>query len=132
MSNDNELMDLKDQARLEFTQVTRENIVHHVLKEGIPESTEDRDLLMKALDGIDRNVVAKSKLKIDSRAKDNEQDTVRLISNLLARHTIQNNNAVRHNSPLLDDSIIIDDKVPGEDMIGVSSLTYEEFNKENF
>lgn len=119
-------MDIQDQALLNLTLKTRETIVKELTKNGLPADQENRDFLMKAMDGLDRAVIAKTKLKIEDKAAQNQANTARLISDILKRSQSRNT-LVRNDSPILDDVYTVEDKIHGEDAIGVSTLTYDEF-----
>lgn len=122
-----QIMDTKDQGRLELTLGVREQIIKTMTKNGsLPGAPEDRDFLLKALDGMDRGVFSKAKLKIEDKNAQSQQDTARTISEVLKRvRTVGVARTI--DTPLLDDAIIVEDKIPGEDAIGVSALTYDEF-----
>ena len=122
-----QIMDTKDQGRLELTFGVREQIIKTMTKNGgLPSAPEDRDFLLKALDGMDRGVFSKAKLKIEDKNAQSQQDTARTISEVLKRvRTVGVARTI--DTPLLDDAIIVEDKIPGEDVIGVSALTYDEF-----
>lgn len=66
-----ELMSVEDQQFLDLTQNTRRKIISKMLEKGtLPESEEDRNFLLKAMDGGDKQVLTKAKLKSDdSNAK---------------------------------------------------------------
>lgn len=125
----NDIMDVKDQARLELTLTTRENIINSMLKKGLPESPEDRDFLMKSLDGLDRTVLSKTKLKLEDKAAQGQQETTKLIGDILKRFSATKINSVREENVILDNSFTVTDPVAGEDHIGVSNMTYDEFTK---
>lgn len=118
---------LEDEARLNLTQQTREKIIRDLTKEGkIPEQTSDRVILMQALDGMDRTVLAKTKIKSDDRAQQQQNAATSLIAKLLTqtsvvrkKKTIQEITDVEIETPLL---------VEGELLIGSD----EQLNYNNF
>jgi hypothetical protein len=121
----NELLDLEDKARLEFTIRTRETIIRTLLKDGIPNHTGDKVLLAQALDGIDRTILAKTKIKADDKAAQTQQNTVKLISDILSRVTV--NNSGKRVEPLETINYEILDRVDGETQEGIERLNYETF-----
>lgn len=81
-----DIMDVTDQARIELTLRTRENIIRSLTPGGaLPAGREDRAFLMQALDGMDRTVLTKAKIKSDDTAAKSQADSARTISELLLR-----------------------------------------------
>lgn len=118
---------LDDEARLNLTQSTREKIIRDLTKDGkIPGETSDRVILMQALDGMDRTVLAKTKIKSDDRAQQQQTAATSLIAQLLTqtsvvrkKKTIQEITDVEIETPLL---------VEGELSVGAD----EQLNYNNF
>lgn len=118
---------LDDEARLNLTQSTREKIIRDLTKDGkIPGETSDRVILMQALDGMDRTVLAKTKIKSDDRAHQQQTAATSLIAQLLTqtsvvrkKKTIQEITDVQIETPLL---------VEGELSVGAD----EQLNYNNF
>lgn len=126
-----ESFDLDDERRLNLTQSTRENIVSQIMKDGkIPEDKEDRQFLMAALDGLDRTTLGKARIKTDSQANKNNQETAGLVAQLLSKvvpGAIQKTQqVVQRNAPVLDGQYEIL-TVSGETDIGSEELTYDTF-----
>jgi len=123
----NDIMDLEDQRRLELTLKTRERIITNLTDGGrLPSNTEDREFLMKALDGMDRTVLTKAKIKVDDSASKNQASTVKMISEALSRINTRKNTApVRQTDPELTGTEA-PQLVEGENHIGVQTFKYNE------
>jgi uncharacterized membrane protein YcgQ (UPF0703/DUF1980 family) len=120
----NELMSLEDQARLELSLKTRELIIKDLTKGGkLPEDTSSRTFLVAALDGLDRTVLSKAKLKSDDSAQKTQAEASKMIAQLLTH--VDSRPKVRRTT----DDLVLDMEVtplPGETDIGVKSFTYSE------
>lgn len=67
-----EIIAFEDQQFLDLTQRTRQRIINELLSKGtVPEDESSRNLLIKAMDGGDRQVLAKSKIRADDSANRN-------------------------------------------------------------
>jgi len=128
MSAIDELLDLEDRARLELTLKTREIIINDMMFEGkVPEDKNGREFLIKALDGLDRTILTKAKIKSDDTATQSQRDTTKLIADVLSRLNIGGNTTVRTLPSSLPNDIKISNIVEGEVDIGVKNFTYDEF-----
>ena len=126
-----ESFDLDDERRINLTQNTRERIVSAMLVDGkIPEDKEDRQFLMEALNGLDRTTLGKARIKTDSQANKNSQETAGLVAQLLAKVSpmaIQNNQPqIQRQAPALDGDFTLV-TVDGETEITSEELTYDTF-----
>lgn len=121
-----ELLSLDAQRRLNFTQSTREKIARDLLKDDkLPESDEDRNLLLKVLDGMDRTDLSVAKLKVDDKSATGMQNIHDMVAHVLLNST----RTVRHDVhviPELPMELAIIDMVPGETELGVQTFTYED------
>ena len=128
MAGDNDLMDLDDKRRLELTLSTRENIIKKMMPNGgLPGNAEDRDFLMKAMDGLDRTILAKTRLKVDDQAAKSQADISALVGNVLARIDV---NKMAVPIPGTRQSLAMDIKVetvPGETDLGTHPFDTEVF-----
>jgi len=68
---------------LDLTMRTREEIIKKLTKDGVPEDRADKALLVSMLDGVDRTILSKSRIKVDSKISDNQAQTASLIANVL-------------------------------------------------
>lgn len=123
----NDIMDLEDQRRLELTLKTRERIITSLTDGGrLPSNTEDREFLMKALDGMDRTVLTKAKIKVDDSASKNQASTVKMISEALTRINTRKVTApTREGEPELT-GVEAPQLVEGENHIGTQTFKYDE------
>lgn len=118
-----ELMDMQDKARLELTLSTRESIIKGLFKDNrIPIEQEDRDLLMKALDGMDRTILSRAKIKSDDSAQQTQAAQVALIAQLLIRATPTPGKVRTEDLEVIDG--VVADVTEGETSIGVQTFTY--------
>lgn len=125
-----DIMSLEDQARLELTLKTRELIIRDQLKDGkIPEEMGDRDFLMKALDGMDRTVLSKAKLKSDDNAAQTQAQTSKMIAELLMRAGNVPTQSRRTDKIDIGD-YPVGEIVDGETAIGVFPVKYDTIVKE--
>jgi hypothetical protein len=120
-----ELLELEDKARLELSLSTREKIIRTLMEDGLPRDRSDKEFLISALDGLDRTVLAKAKLKNDDANQQKQRETAQLIANVLTRVN-QSGTSARTELPVLDATIQLDNVVPGELDIGYQELTYED------
>ena len=125
-----DIMSLEDQARLELTLKTRELIIRDLLKDGqIPGEMGDRDFLMKALDGMDRTVLSKAKIKSDDNAAQTQAQTSKTIAELLLR--VGNIPAGTKRTETIDiGDYPVGEIVEGETSVGVFPIKYDSIVKE--
>lgn len=126
-----EVLDLEAQSRLEYTHNVRKRVIDELMKEGIPKGTSDKVLLIQALDGIDKAVFTKVKLKNEDKANKNEEERNRiLVTSALAQYKANQANHVRTGMPDTSNLPKVD-LVPDQTYIGTQNLTYEDITKEN-
>ena len=122
-----ESLDLKDQSRLERSLAARETIIATLMSDGrLPYNKDDKIMLIQALDGLDRTVLSKAKLKSDDQNAKSQRDTAKMIADVLSR--VSTASLTRTGVPSLPSDIVIDDLVPGETSLGLQDLTYDEFD----
>lgn len=124
-----EIMDQVDAGRLDLTLNVREKIIRK-LTEGdkLPEDITDRDFLMKALDGMDRTVLAKTKIKSDNENAKSMADEAKLISSLLLQ--MRNKPVSSEPSEPLPELDDLNNTVNEETFIGVQSFKTEQFQNQ--
>lgn len=129
--SEQKIFDVDDQRRLMKTQQIRENIIDELTEKGIPDCKEDRQMLMAALDGMDRGVFSKAKIKADATAGNSQQQTAALVSALLTHISAKPPSppieGVHVVVPTLPNNITVTDGVPGEKDIGLDEQTYDTF-----
>jgi len=123
-----DVLDNKDIVRLELAQKLREDYISAIAKDGMPETKDDQNFFIKLLDGMDRAVLAKSKIKIEEKNSRTAEESTKLIADVLSKHRASTGVA-RNNTPVLPDTIVVTDVVDGELDQGISELTYDEFMK---
>lgn len=118
----NELMSPEDKSFLELSQRTRRQIIAEQTKNGkLPECQEDRDFLFKALDGGDRQVLAKAKIKSDDSNGKAQQAAAAMVAEMLLKvHSRPDANTPRK-EPLVLPPVDLQ-LVPGETHIGVQTF----------
>lgn len=82
----NELEDpnsLNDARLLDFTMRKREEIVNKLTEKGLPDEKSDKVMLISALDGIDRTILTRSRIKADTKIADSQAQATSLIANIL-------------------------------------------------
>lgn len=121
-----QLFDVDEQQQLFDTQDLRLRIVKELTKDGIPESKDDRNFLLETMKDIDKSVYTKTRIKVSSKAVDEQKDSNRIIAELLKKHTVTPQVAINV-VPTLDKEYRVTDPVQGETLIGLESLSYETF-----
>lgn len=118
---------LEDEARLNLTQSVRETIIRGlVIDNKIPSEQGDRTLLMQALDGMDRTTLAKTKIKSDDRAQQQNAATTAMIAEILSKTSSVKNRRTIHE--IIDVEIERPVLVDGELTVG----TDDQLNYNNF
>lgn len=124
-----ELMSVEDQSALELNQRIRKKIIKDLTKEGttLPEDKESRDFLIKALDGSDRQVLTKAKIKSDDTNGQNQANIQAMTLNLLKQVNSRQQGGPRIES--IDVPMIEVTPVDGETHIGIETFTFEDIMK---
>jgi len=125
-----DVLDNKDNDRLELAQKLREDYISAIAKDGMPETKDDQNFFIKLLDGMDRAVLTKSKIKIEEKNSRTAEQSTKLIADVLSKHRASTGVA-RSNAPVLPDTVVVTDVVDGELDQGISKLTYDEFMESN-
>jgi hypothetical protein len=117
-------LDLADKARIEQGLVVRDNIITELLKGGaVPKDREDRELLMRALEGRDNTILKKAKIKSDDAAAKSQAAQADMIGNFLNKMNGPLGIQPRSRPAVLENDVI--DVVPGETDIGTLPVTYK-------
>ncbi len=124
-----ELLGEDDSRRLELTQRIREKYITEMEEEGRPEKTSELVFLIQLLDGMDKSVLNKSKIKIEDQANKSESATAQLIADVLFKHRVTTN-VKRDVTPELPNDLPAPDVVEGELEQGISDLNYDKFTSE--
>lgn len=82
--NAHSLFTEEDEKTLEYTKDIRTRIVKELVKDNkVPEDSDDRKFLMSALDGLDRAVISKAKIRVDSKSANTAAESRALVANAL-------------------------------------------------
>lgn len=132
MSNkENELdSNLEDERRLEFTLSIREDIVSKLMAKGIPEDKSYQSLLVSTLDGMDRTILSRARIKSDNKISDSNAQAAGLIATLLGKidtRTLKSTTAQREIPVLENDPSF--DMVIGETDLGTQTGNFDTFMK---
>jgi hypothetical protein len=121
----NDIMSVEDQQRLELSLTVRQNIIKSLVsKNAVPEKPEDRSLLISALDGMDRTVLSRAKIKSDDSNAKSQEESAKTIAELLMRV-----DSKRRGSRTIDvDTTVLPsiETVTGETFVGVQPVKYDE------
>ena len=98
MSTDNISDKQRDLQVLEYTNTIRKQLVEDIIKDGIPSALDNREMLLKSLDGLDKNAVAKMKLRIDEANSQTAKAQQKLVSDYLKEKSRRRLHAIRTNS----------------------------------
>lgn len=124
MSDDT--LDLEDLKRINLTQAVRENIITQLTKNNkIPDENSDRTFLIAALDGMDRCVYSKAKIKSQDKLNNDQSHTLTMLSQLL--YKINSNPPTQPSFRKLDTVYKVDDLMPGETDQGIQHLDSDDF-----
>jgi len=121
-----ELLDADDARRLELTQTIREKYIIEMDERGIPEKTGELVFLVQLLDGMDKSVLNKSKIKIEDQANKTESSTAKLIADVLLKHKVSQS-IERDVTPELPSDLPTPVVVEGELDQTISELNYQKF-----
>ena len=120
---------LEDERRLELGLNVREQIIQELVHGGIPTNIDNRQFLLAAIEGMDRTILARRKIKVDSEADKNNKESMDAIVGVLTglnRKTIKQ----RRDRPSLDSSFVVKDEVPDEIYQGVQNIQLTDIIKE--
>jgi hypothetical protein len=119
----NDIIDETDRNRLERVQALRERIITELTEVDIPEDPKDRALLIEAMNGLDKSIYSKAKVRVADKTGDDNKDAARIIADVLARH-MAGSSVPRTTTPTLDPSITLTNPVDGETSLGMEPLDY--------
>lgn len=131
-----ELLD-DDDKLLRHTQGVRLTVVDQLMDQGkIPVTQEDRELLLKVIDGLDKQAINKKRIKADNKIGDAAQQAaaaLAIMSQRLAgvdpfKATNSSSGPERVPDKFAKGEIVV---VPGELDMGSDTRTYEEFSSEH-
>lgn len=120
------VLDLEEARLINKGLKIREQIVDELFVDNkIPKSQEDRELLMRAIEGSDRTILGKAKLKVDKDNTNSAQEVAKVMAGILSKVTVKNAQQDKQ-APELPKDIKVNDLVEGEKNIGVENLNYND------
>jgi len=129
-----ELFSEQDTLDINYTNSVRKDLVKKLIKDTIvvPEDKSDKIMLLGLLDGIDRNILSRAKIKVDKKAADNSGAVADMVSQALS---LIPNNILNKNpdiqAPVLTDDIPLPVLVEGETTVGNYPISIDEFMQQN-
>ncbi len=118
MSNDSVLSD-DDSKLLELTASVRKNIINKLTENGkIPDDGDSIRLLLGSLDGLDRSVLGKAKIRNEEKANSNMEKNSNLIAELLLKTPRDLYTGKRQSTPCLGSDVDVGTIVEGELTVG--------------
>lgn len=122
-------MSLEDQQAIEFAQKVRKEAIKELVSQGaVPKNPADKVLLLGLLDGTDRSVLARARLKADENSSKNQAAIQAMMAEALNNMPQVQRRAVG-TVLQLPNTYEITDIVPGETDIQTEALTYDTFMK---
>lgn len=120
------VLDLEEARLINKGLKIREQIVDALFVDNkIPSSEEDRELLMRAIEGSDRTILGKAKLKVDKDNNGSAQEVAKVMASILSKVTVKNAQGDKQ-PPELPKDIRVTDVIEGEKNIGVENLSYDD------
>ena len=119
------LEDLTDRRLLEKTLFIQEKIIDGMMTDGLPATEEDRTFLLAALNGAQKTLLGKAKIKVAETSADVQRKQLDTVAMIL-RRTAVSKEAVRTTSPDLPHEYLPKDILPGEMEIGQVALDMDE------
>lgn len=127
---------MTEQEILDFTRNKRKDLVDFLAKDGAPKSKEEQQILLAALDGLDRSALGQMKIKSEQELANLGGSASALIASVLMK--IGTNNPFHHarasiefdasiEAPVLPDTIPPPEIIDGETHIGQVNLEYDQF-----
>jgi hypothetical protein len=119
MSQSNILFTDQDQQDLQKTQDVRRKIVDQMfVNNRVPNDAEDRDLLMKALESMDKQVLSRAKIKSDDQANKDQKNVANVIAGLLLKTKVVASTQESTTNTQLPASVTLENDVPGLKELG--------------
>lgn len=106
-----------------LTQSMRLRLVEKLAKD-IPTDHEDGGLFLTALNDLDKQIIARSKLELESERNRTDQETKAVIAQALLNRANENNNVVNTSIPSLPTEYSYT-PVPGETDVKPAQLEYD-------
>lgn len=122
----------EDENRISLTQGVREKLINKLVAKIDSENgleKEDKSLLISLLDGMDRTVLTKARIKADTKQSDNQAQVVSLMANLLNNINPNKLKVYDPNKemPTLPKDLELPAYIDGENTEGIVNSNYETF-----
>lgn len=129
MSNSDVLSD-DDNRLLSLTSKTRETIIKKLTEnDKIPDDKDEIRLLLGSLDGLDRIVLGRAKIKNEEKANNNMEKSSNLIAELLLKASRDTHSIKRNNMPVLGNDVEVGEIIEGELSIGSIDIDPNDLNR---
>lgn len=92
----------------------------------VPKSTSEKLLLDQLLNGVDKEVTTRAKLRIASKTSDELGNLAGAVAKALRSHNVSRSRQASPEDRVLPDSIKVYDPIPGEMDIGTKTFTVQE------
>ena len=122
----NHVFEDEDLSLLNYTNSIRKRIISNLAEQVLPNSKADLTFLISALDGMDRNILGKTKIVVDESVNKSNGDVTKVITELLIRKSERELSPSVTNTDVpytIDPNEIVD----GERDVGISNLDYNSF-----
>lgn len=117
-----DMFSIEDQRRIELGLSIREKIMTDLTRDGrLPSDESSREFLLRAIEGVDATILKRTKIRNEDKQADAQNQISNNIAELLKRVTVTKNTQGPITDTNLDNSIKVDNKVPGEDSPLVSN-----------
>lgn len=132
VSRADDLFDEEDAQALAANRLIRRTLVR-ALTEGnkVPESNSDKSLLLGLMDGIDREILGRARLKIAAKSEENNSNMTAFAAQILKNHTSGATRVPGNRVLDLPDTVRLDNPIPGELDDGLVPITFDNFTKQH-
>lgn len=122
------LFSSEDQEELDSVRKTRIALMNELSKPGklIPDSTGDKIMLMQLLDGREKAVIQKTRLKISAKTEENATNLTSMVAAVLLQTKVTRPEIQRPRELKLDNALKHSNPVPGMMEIGTVQVRYED------
>lgn len=122
---------LEDDAVLDGTRKVRLMILNAQLKDGIPNTTDEFEMLHKNLQELDKQALKKKQILVDANSADVNAALIQQISDSIIQNTgrksIHESNTGGGDIPNVDHLVPTCELIEGELEVGVIPMTYDNF-----
>jgi len=130
-TNDVELFQPEEYRLLNKTVQIREQIVDHMLKDGIPYKTSEIRVLNELLNSIDNNILGKVDKRLKFKENENNNDMKEIVKAIMLESEKRKQEAKSTGLvETLPEDYVLEEVVPGEDSFEYEEITLEEIRGE--